>query len=94
MAVVEMMAAVHFSSRPLPSPSRIYNTHLLWQVLVHPPPLSNKREDTLIKLYTHPLTVFRDKPFPRFKVWSRCEIGKENVAVDVLRRNPRDFVQV
>lgn len=43
MAVVEMMAAVQFSFRPLPSLSQIYNTHLLWQVLVHPPPLNNKR---------------------------------------------------
>lgn len=94
MAVVATIAAVHFSSRPLPSPSQIYNTHLLWQVLVHPPPLSNEREDILIKLYAHLLTVFRDEPFPRFKVWSCCEIGEENVAVDDLRKNPRDFLQV
>lgn len=43
MTGVEMIAAVQFSFRPLPSPSQIYNTHLLWQVLVHPPPLNNKR---------------------------------------------------
>lgn len=43
MTGVEMMAAMQFSFRPLPSPSQIYNTHLLWQVLVHPPPLNNKR---------------------------------------------------